>query len=79
MPIGNDFPTYWSNLVAGVTGTRLIQSFDASAHEWRDHSWTGRQLAGSVIYELQATTGTARSASTSAQLGVLRNVSSTLE
>ena len=35
MPIGNDFPTYWSNLVAGVTGTRLIQSFDASAHEVR--------------------------------------------
>jgi 3-oxoacyl-[acyl-carrier-protein] synthase II len=33
MPIGNDFPTYWSNLVAGVTGTRLIQSFDASAFE----------------------------------------------
>ncbi len=33
MPIGNDFPTYWSNLVAGVTGTRLITSFDASAHE----------------------------------------------
>jgi 3-oxoacyl-[acyl-carrier-protein] synthase II len=35
MPIGNDFPTYWSNLVAGVTGTRAIQSFDASAHEVR--------------------------------------------
>ena len=35
MPIGNDFPTYWSNLVAGVTGTRPIQSFDASAHEVR--------------------------------------------
>jgi 3-oxoacyl-[acyl-carrier-protein] synthase II len=33
MPIGNDFPTYWSNLVAGVTGTRLIQGFDASAFE----------------------------------------------
>src|SRR5690349_2459917 len=33
MPIGNDFPTYWSNLVAGVTGTRLIRSFDASAFE----------------------------------------------
>src|SRR5689334_9223871 len=28
MPIGNDFPTYWSNLVAGVTGTRTIRSFD---------------------------------------------------
>ena len=35
MPIGNNFPTYWSNLVAGVTGTRTIQSFDASAHEVR--------------------------------------------
>ena len=33
MPIGNDFPTYWSNLVAGVTGTRLIQRFDATGFE----------------------------------------------
>jgi 3-oxoacyl-[acyl-carrier-protein] synthase II len=35
MPIGNDFPTYWANLRAGVTGTRTIQSFDASRHEVR--------------------------------------------
>ena len=35
MPIGNDFPTYWRNLQAGVTGTRRIQSFDASTHEVR--------------------------------------------
>ena len=33
MPIGNDFPTYWSNLKAGVTGTRRITSFDTSGHE----------------------------------------------
>jgi 3-oxoacyl-[acyl-carrier-protein] synthase II len=33
MPIGNDFPTYWSNLVAGVTGTRRIQGFDVSGFE----------------------------------------------
>jgi len=33
MPIGNDFPTYWSNLVAGVTGTRRIQGFDATGFE----------------------------------------------
>ena len=33
MPIGNDFPTYWSNLVAGVTGTRTVKRFDASAFE----------------------------------------------
>ncbi len=35
MPIGNDFQTYWSNLVAGVTGTREVKSFDASAFEVR--------------------------------------------
>ncbi len=35
MPIGNDFPTYWSNLIAGVTGTRPTTHFDASAHEVR--------------------------------------------
>ena len=35
MPNGNDFPTYWSNLKAGVTGTRTIRSFDATSHEVR--------------------------------------------
>jgi 3-oxoacyl-[acyl-carrier-protein] synthase II len=35
MPIGNDFETYWRNLQDGVTGTRLIQSFDASQFEVR--------------------------------------------
>jgi 3-oxoacyl-[acyl-carrier-protein] synthase II len=35
MPIGNDFPTYWSNLVAGVTGTRTITSFDPAGCEVR--------------------------------------------
>ncbi len=33
MPNGNDFPTYWANLVAGVTGTRTIQGFDSSDQE----------------------------------------------
>jgi 3-oxoacyl-[acyl-carrier-protein] synthase II len=33
MPIGNDFPTYWRNLVSGVTGTRRIRGFDASGFE----------------------------------------------
>lgn len=33
MPNGNDFPTYWANLLAGVTGTRRIQGFDASGFE----------------------------------------------
>lgn len=35
MPNGNDFETYWSNLQAGVTGTRLIRKFDASGFETR--------------------------------------------
>jgi 3-oxoacyl-[acyl-carrier-protein] synthase II len=35
MPIGNDFETYWSNLRAGVTGTRSIESFDATGFEVR--------------------------------------------
>ena len=35
MPIGNDFETYWRNLRAGVTGTRPIVGFDASAYEVR--------------------------------------------
>jgi 3-oxoacyl-[acyl-carrier-protein] synthase II len=35
MPIGNDFPTYWANLKAGVSGTRLITSFDTTGHEVR--------------------------------------------
>ncbi len=33
MPNGNDFPTYWANLVAGVTGTRTIQGFDSTDQE----------------------------------------------
>lgn len=33
MPNGNDFPTYWANLQAGVTGTRTITSFDSSDQE----------------------------------------------
>ena len=35
MPNGNDFETYWRNLQAAVTGTRLIRAFDASAFEVR--------------------------------------------
>ena len=35
MPIGNDFETYWSNLVAGVTGTREVKRFDVSEFEVR--------------------------------------------
>jgi maltooligosyltrehalose trehalohydrolase len=32
--------------------------FDPQAHEWQDGAWTGRQLAGSVIYELHIGTFT---------------------
>ena len=34
-PIGNDVPTFWSNLVAGVSGVAPITLFDASDEEVR--------------------------------------------
>jgi len=34
------------------------RTFDAAAFSWTDRSWTGRQLAGSVIYELHIGTFT---------------------
>ena len=34
-PIGNDVPTFWANLVAGVSGVAPITQFDASEEEVR--------------------------------------------
>jgi maltooligosyltrehalose trehalohydrolase len=34
------------------------RTFDPHAHDWQDAAWTGRQLAGSVIYELHVGTFT---------------------
>ena len=34
------------------------RTFDPSAFTWTDHAWTGRQLAGSVVYELHVGTFT---------------------
>ncbi|WP_258069623.1 MULTISPECIES: malto-oligosyltrehalose trehalohydrolase [unclassified Rathayibacter] len=36
----------------------LSRTFDPSAHEWGDSAWTGRELAGAVIYELHLGTFT---------------------
>jgi maltooligosyltrehalose trehalohydrolase len=36
----------------------LSQTFDASSFAWSDGAWTGRQLAGSVVYELHIGTFT---------------------
>ncbi len=36
----------------------LSQSFDASAFSWTDDAWTGRQLAGGMIYEMHIGTFT---------------------
>jgi len=40
----------------GVHG--LSRVFDPGAHDWQDATWTGRQLAGGVIYELHLGTFT---------------------
>jgi maltooligosyltrehalose trehalohydrolase len=34
------------------------RTFDPTAYDWQDDSWTGRQLAGAVIYELHVGTFT---------------------
>ncbi|MET0811478.1 MAG: malto-oligosyltrehalose trehalohydrolase, partial [Microbacterium sp.] len=36
----------------------LSAAFDVSAHAWQDQHWTGRPLAGGVIYELHIGTFT---------------------
>lgn len=36
----------------------MSQRFDPSAHRWQDDAWTGRPLAGGVIYELHIGTFT---------------------
>ena len=36
----------------------LSRTYDPSRFSWTDHSWTGRQLAGGVIYELHVGTFT---------------------
>ena len=40
----------------GVHG--FSRRFDSSAHGWTDAAWTGRQLAGSILYELHVGTFT---------------------
>jgi maltooligosyltrehalose trehalohydrolase len=37
---------------------QLSRTYDASSYEWHDQAWTGRQLPGSVIYELHVGTFT---------------------
>jgi maltooligosyltrehalose trehalohydrolase len=37
----------------------LSRTYDASSFAWHDQDWTGRQLAGSVVYELHIGTFTA--------------------
>ncbi|GAA1446474.1 malto-oligosyltrehalose trehalohydrolase [Mycobacterium cookii] len=39
-------------------GVHGLSRRDVTAHEWADGSWTGRQLAGSVVYELHVGTFT---------------------
>ncbi|MGC4112922.1 MAG: malto-oligosyltrehalose trehalohydrolase [Nocardioides sp.] len=36
----------------------LSRTYDPASFEWTDHSWTGRQLPGSVVYELHIGTFT---------------------
>jgi maltooligosyltrehalose trehalohydrolase len=52
------------------------RTFDPAAHSWSDTAWTGRQLAGSVIYELHIGTFTPEGTFDAAltKLGHLREI-----
>jgi maltooligosyltrehalose trehalohydrolase len=54
----------------------LSRTFDPSAYAWTDEAWTGRQLAGSVIYELHVGTFTPEGTFDAAlgKLGHLREI-----
>jgi maltooligosyltrehalose trehalohydrolase len=54
----------------------LSRTFDPATYEWTDASWTGRQLPGSVIYELHLGTFTPEGTLDSAieRLGHLRSI-----
>jgi maltooligosyltrehalose trehalohydrolase len=58
----------------GVHG--LSRTFDASAYAWGDDAWTGRQLAGAVVYELHLGTFTPEGTLDAAaeRLGHLRSI-----
>ncbi|GAA1948636.1 malto-oligosyltrehalose trehalohydrolase [Nocardioides panacihumi] len=58
----------------GVHG--LSRTFDASAYDWGDGGWAGRQLAGSVVYELHIGTFTPEGTLDAAaeRLGHLRSI-----
>ena len=59
---------------AGVHG--LSRTYDPTTYVWNDHTWTGRQLAGSVIYELHIGTFTPEGTFDAAleKLGHLREI-----
>jgi maltooligosyltrehalose trehalohydrolase len=54
----------------------MTRLFDPSAYSWNDDAWTGRQLAGSVIYELHIGTFTPEGTFDAAleKLGHLREI-----
>ncbi|MBZ5740961.1 malto-oligosyltrehalose trehalohydrolase [Nocardioides mangrovi] len=54
---GRDYPDPRSRRQPGGVHA-MSRTFDASAFAWTDDAWTGRQLAGSVVYELHIGTFT---------------------
>lgn len=70
-PIGNDVPTFWKNLVGGVSGAGEVTAFDASdflvriAHEVKDFDpsrWMDRKMARRTALVTQFALAAARQA-----------------
>jgi 3-oxoacyl-[acyl-carrier-protein] synthase II len=78
-PIGNDVPTFWSNLVAGVSGVGPITQFDASDQEVRiaaevkgfdPHDWMDFKQARRMSRFAQLAVASARQAIDDARLEI---------
>jgi 3-oxoacyl-[acyl-carrier-protein] synthase II len=81
-PIGNDVPTFWKNLTAGVSGAGTVTSFDASdfpvriACEVKDFDpgqWMNRKMARRTARVTQFSLAAARQALDDAGLAIGAN------
>jgi 3-oxoacyl-[acyl-carrier-protein] synthase II len=81
-PIGNDVPTFWKNLTAGVSGAGTVTSFDASdfpvrigceVKDFDPEQWMDRKMARRTARVTQFSLAAARQALDDAGLAIDEN------
>ncbi len=78
-PIGNDPPTFWKNMKAGVSGAGPIRAFDATEHsiriacevkDFKATDWINRKMAKRLARSTHFSIATARQALADANLEI---------